>query len=192
MEMKNKSHIPLFIVLFPLAILVVILVHEYGHVAVARLFGDAQASYSLYRRYPSGGFCIGCYSFGVLSDTGSTFVKLGGVIFTQLFFIAIVVALKTKIVSFTARLPMTILAVLFFLDLPFQILQGFRTARDAPKSGIDMADFSHLLSLQTNITPFTIKIVLVVGFVIYTLSMTWLYRAQLQKDKVSELKATSK
>ena len=183
--MKNKSHIPLFTALFQLAILVVIVVHEYVHVAVARLFGDRQASYSLYRRYPTGGFCIGCYSFGVLSNTASTFVKIGGVIFTQLFFIALGATLKTKTVSFTTRLPMTILAVLFFLDLPFQILQGFRPAPDAPKSGIDMADFSHLVSLQTNMPPFSIQIALVVGFVIYALSMIWLYRARLEKNKVS-------
>ena len=181
--MKNKTHILIFVALFHLAILLVIIIHEMGHVAVARLFGDNEASYFLYRRYPTGGFCIGCYTFGVLSDTGTAFVKIGGVIFTQFIFLATLAALKTKVVNFAPRVPMTILAVLFFLDLPFQILQGFRPAPDAPKSGIDLADFSQLVSLQTNVSAFSIKIVLVVAFVIYFLSMMWLYRARLEQPE---------
>ena len=174
--MKNKINILLFVALFPLAILLVIIIHEVGHVAVARLFGDQQASYFLYRRYPNGGFCIGCFSFGVLSDTGNTFVKIGGVIFTQLFFIAVVAALRTKVVDLVPQWSLTMMATLFFLDLPFQILQGFRPAPDAPKSGIDMADFSQLISLHTNVSALFIKIALVVAFVIYILAMMWLYR----------------
>jgi hypothetical protein len=176
--MKNMTRILLFVVFIPLAILLVIIIHEIGHVAVARLFGDNQASYFLYKRYPNGGFCIGCYTFGVLSDRGTLFVKIGGVIFTQFFFIAILTALKTKIVNFVPRLATTILAVLFFLDLPFQVLQGFRPSPDAPKSGIDFADFSQLVSLQTNLSAFSIRIALVIAFVIYLLLMMWLYRTR--------------
>lgn len=178
--MKKITRILLFVVFIPLAILLVILIHEIGHVAVARLFGDNQASYFLYKRYPSGGFCIGCFNFGILSDTGSLFVKIGGVIFTQLFFIALVLARKKRSLNFVPRLPMTILAVLFFLDLPFQILQGFRPSPDAPKLGIDIADFSQLVSLQTNLSALSIKIVLVIAFVIYLLLMKRLNRIQRQ------------
>jgi hypothetical protein len=181
--MKNKTHTLLLIAFLPLAILLVIIIHEIGHVTIARLFGDTQASYSLYKRYPDGGFCIGCYSFGVLPPTATSFVKIGGVIFTQFFFIAIFLALRTKIVNFVPRLPATLLAVLFFLDLPLQILQGFRPSPDAPQSGIDLADFSQLVALQTNRTAFSIKLALVVVFVIYFLLMVWLYRSRPESAK---------
>lgn len=43
--MKNKNNLLLFIAILPISILMVIIIHEFGHVAVARLFGDQQASY---------------------------------------------------------------------------------------------------------------------------------------------------
>lgn len=113
------------------------------------------------------------------------FVKIGGVIFTQLFFFGIVAAHRTKIVNFVLRRALTMMALLFFLDLPLQILQGFRPAPDAPKSGIDLADFSQLVSQQINSSALSIKIALVAAFVLYIMAMVWLYRSRFKNDNLT-------
>lgn len=177
--MKNTFRLLLLIVFIPLAMILVVTIHETGHVIVARLFGDATASFALYKSFPEGGQCIGCTTTGELTDTASLFLSLGGVTATQFFFIVIVIALGTKFLKFIPRLPAKILAALLFLDLPFQLWQAFfNHTPDVPHSGVDFADFCQLVSQQTNISAITIKIALLVVFVVYSLLIIWLYRTR--------------
>ncbi|MGH2592644.1 MAG: hypothetical protein ACRDGG_03945 [Anaerolineae bacterium] len=178
---KWSRGLPL-IAFMPLAFLFMINVHEIGHTVFAQLLGDRAATYHLYERYPSGGFCLGCntYDHNQLSTWGNLLTAAGGVLFTQAVAIAVLLLRRTRVKNSAARRLTAILAVVFVLDMPLQVLQAFRIdVADQPyPTQVDLVDFTRLISGETNMSASAIQIAVLGVLIVYVLWIVRLYRVR--------------
>lgn len=146
-------------------------VHEAAHTAVARLAGDPYAWYIFYQSTPSGGFgCLGCnvYDPGRLSLQGNLSVLLSGVVATQIVAFALL-AFRRQWRHRPWSGLLTTLTVVFYADLPVQIIQGVAAdvaQRQELGSG-DLATTMLLLSAGQDELVWLLKLLLlVVGVVL--------------------------
>jgi hypothetical protein len=119
-----------------------VMLHELGHVMVARLMGDREATLQLTQRDPAGSLWIAAahYDGATLSGVGQVAASLGGLLLTQGVALALLVG--------SARWPQrarTYAAVVvgaFLLDAPAQVVWALiaEVARPPHLSGIDLAD----------------------------------------------------
>ncbi len=166
----------LFLILlaFGLAAFVAVNIHEIGHTALARLFGDADAWYALYRRTATSS-CLGCADFDParLSPLGQVLATLGGVIFTQL---AAMLIFRVRDLFRRGRAGIFLAVLLpFVLDLPFQAAQivSADVTRQTRASSVDLKDFVWLFSGQTKLNPGLVKTGVIVFAGVVLLLWAW-------------------
>jgi hypothetical protein len=161
--------------------------HEIGHTLLARLLGDPESTYYFYRVYPEGGFCLGCnvYDEDKLSPLGHILVAAGGVLFTQLVAVTLLVLIRPRVMRPFLRRLTNITIILFALDLPFQVIQGLirnparhTTLSGVELSGVDMVDFMNVMAGQTGISVFAVKAASVVVTAMYLIWLVQAYRSR--------------
>ena len=154
--------------------------HEMGHTAFARLFGDADASYTLYKLHPDGRLaCIGCnvYDETQLSFVGNVVVALGGVIFSQGMAV-VLLWLKRRWNRAKGRFWAVLTGVCLF-DALFQVAQGVAadTGRQSALTRVDIADFVWLIANRTPLSHGVVKGIVVAALAAYLWGFIKLYRS---------------
>jgi hypothetical protein len=178
MRIQSLGKWAVYIFLTLLSLFIMINIHEIGHTVFARLFGDTDAVYYLYRVSPNGDIaCIGCnvYDETTLSLLGNIFVTLGGVIFSQGVAVALLVA-KHKVGRIGRFCNILVIVTLF--DALFQVAQGIiaNTAQQAGLTRVDFADFIWLVANQTGLAHFVIKGIILACLLVYLLWFMTVYK----------------
>mgnify|MGYP001814582606 CR=1 FL=1 len=140
------------IVLIPIVFLVMLNLHEIGHTIFARLFGDEDAGYYLYRTLGENQTCVGCnfYDTAKLSTIGNLVVVIGGLLFSQsVLWLLFHARHRVKWAKQYGYLLVTAMIV-FASDLPFQVAQGLRMniGNQTGLTNVDLADFLYLLHTE--------------------------------------------
>ena len=140
--MSQQPRFPILLVCLVIALPGQVMLHELGHVLVARLMGDPEATLLLAPRESAGTLWIGAaHSDGAtLSPVGQILAPLGGLLLTQCAAVALLVG--------SARWPQrarTYAAVVvgaFLLDVPAQVVWALiaEVAQPPHLPGIDLAD----------------------------------------------------
>ena len=154
------------------ALVVMVTVHELGHVIAARILGDRSATFLLYDG-SADGRCIGCTIIDVeaLSDADLLVVSAAGVLATQsVALLAVVIWGRVGPSRPTIRRALATLVVSCALDGPYQAIQGFRTSIPPSRfpTGIDAVDLAHLVEDRTGIGS------AVATWVLLVVSLAWL------------------
>lgn len=141
--------------------------HEVGHTFLARVGGDSEAVYVLYRRDP---LCIGCniYDESLLSEWGNLFVAAGGLIFTQA--AALLLTLNLPHVARPSwRWAAMAAWLVFLLDVPVQVVQVLMADVDnqTQLTRVDLADFLYILKNNLNLSPLWGKVIIAVVALFY-------------------------
>lgn len=190
--MRKVLRVALFVLLAIAALVVALNVHEMGHTLAARVAGDFDAMYFLYRIDPREGTCIGCnvYDETRLSYVGNLAVTVAGVLTTQV--IALVLWLwgtRKTLHSPKRRLSMLI-ALVFMVDVPLQVLQalGADVSKQQHLTRVDLADTLYLLMQQGGASALTLKIVLVGCALAYAFLIVFIFargKRRLKSDMYS-------
>ena len=171
----------LYALLVAASVFVMINVHELGHTVFARLFGDTDAFYALYKLHPDGSVaCIGCnvYDETKISPFGNSVVALGGLIFSQGLALALLwYKSKTKKNGLIGRFIGVLIAVCVF-DAVFQVAQGIivNTAQQTAFTRVDMADFIWLVTRHVEVSPVAVKGLVLMALLVYLLWFIRIYR----------------
>lgn len=134
-----------------LCVLPMVVVHELGHVAAARLAGDPAADFVLYQRTPDG-WMIGytSYDSGLFTPGAQGVVNLAGVTATSLAG-ALLFLLRWRRRPGLLRTVVTGAAICFAADLPAQCIQGALSTLPYPSpAGVDLAAFATGLGWATH------------------------------------------
>jgi hypothetical protein len=161
----------------PVVTVLMILVHEAGHTAVARLLGDGRATFTLYSSH-----CVGCnlYDSQRLGPWGNVAVSLGGVWGTMA-----LTAVAVTVLAWRGRprwVPRWLLAevivICFAGDLVWQFVQAVQglpvPAREPVGWGVGYTDLDAATSFGSQATGWSHQAVAAIGFggaVIYTLAL---------------------
>ncbi len=177
-SLRRRARLGLYILT---ALFLMVNWHEIGHTLSARAFGDAQAVYRLYARYPGGGYCLGCNSYDPLrlSFWGRAAVALGGAAFTQT--AALILALGAARRSGAARSPWLAAAGVFAADLPLQVLQTLRPdvlrlSSLVYPTGVDIVDAALLFAGRSGISPVWFRSAALLGLAVWGWGTVRLYR----------------
>jgi len=170
--MRKFGLVALWVVLVCVALVVMINIHEIGHVLVARISGDSAASYHLYYSSPNRS-CIGCafVDYNDLTSNDLIAVNAAGVVTTQI--VAVLAALtlryRTNLHKISQRSLIALIGVCL-LDAGYQTFQGFKTPIPPNQfpTNVDAADFALLLGAKTNLGSNTVMISLAV------LTLAWI------------------
>ena len=168
--------------MFLLAVIALVLalnLHEMGHTLVARLAGDSDAKYFLYRHDPNLGSCIGCnlYDDKRLSYAGNIAVTVAGVMTTQTLALSLLVWGSRKRLHSAKRRVILLTAFVFMLDMPLQALQALEAnvARQQRLTRVDLADTLYLIKDRVPLSSTTLKVALACCVVSYGTVVAWLY-----------------
>lgn len=171
----------LIIVLIPVFLLALIVVHELGHTAMARLLGDPSAVFYLVNNDEHSP-CIGCTYYDVtrLSWGANLAVSLSGVLTGQLVALASIFLLGYRRYSY--RFPPLLLkfmALSFALfDVPWQVFQifSYNFERSPWPTGADLVDFLLLLQMRLEVSLYLLKGLLLALAMLYLAGFFWFYR----------------
>ena len=186
MRWRRLGAVVCLVVLFaPVVTVVMVVTHEVGHTVVARLLGDARATFVLY-----GHGCIGCnlYDSARLTPWGNVAVSLGGVLFTALLTVAAAAALAWR--GRPGWLPRWLLAEVIVIcyggDLVWQYVQAVQLpvpAREQVGWGLSYTDLDAATSFASQATGWSHGVVAAIGFgaaALYTVAMAaaarWAWR----------------
>ena len=152
--MSQQPRLPILLVCLLIALPGQVMFHELGHVLVARLMGDPEATLLLAPRESAGTLWIGAahYDGATLSPVGQILAPLGGLLLTQCAALALLVG--------SARWPQrarTYAAVVvgaFLLDVPAQVVWALiaEVAQPPHLSGIDLADVMSVVHGWTGVS----------------------------------------
>jgi hypothetical protein len=170
----------LIVVLFPFYSMAFISVHELGHVAVLRLYGDEEAWFYLVK-VDENGRCLGCTTSGQLEMpwTGQLLQSAGGLIATQTVALTALLLLSFRPRRRWMVRTLSIVALTFaFFDILAQVPQGLYYNLDQMmyKTSVDLVDFMLLLQMKIDAGQSLLKGVLLASSVLYLFGFTWLYR----------------
>jgi hypothetical protein len=137
------------LILAPVFFFLMLNAHELGHTLLARLAGDENATYYLYKQFDLDKACVGCnvYDPRKLSDLGNLVVTLGGVLAT-----ALVLLIQVWVWRRPGRArvyPYLVITAIITVasDVPFQVFRGMQAdvAGQSGLTGVDLADFLYIL-----------------------------------------------
>ncbi len=162
--MRKIPYVAALVLLAISAFFVALNLHEMGHTLAARLAGDSDAMYFLYRNDPREGTCIGCnvYDETRLSDLGNLCVTVAGVLTTQVIAFGLWLwGARRELHSLKRRLALLI-ALVFMVDVPLQVLQALYTdvSKQEHLTRVDLADTLYLIMQQASVSALTLKVVL--------------------------------
>lgn len=179
----------LLILLIPVYLLVLIFIHELGHTLLARLLGDPNAVFYLYRAEEHSR-CLGCtlYDISKLSWGSHLIVSIGGLFATQTIALLTLVFLRFR--QFESRLPQTIfsmIAVTFvFFDVPLQMIQSLTSdlERSTWPTGMDLVDLMLLLQQRLHFNPLLLKGAFLSVSLVYLAVFLWSYQRTRMASKL--------
>jgi hypothetical protein len=180
----------LVLVLFPFYSAVFISVHELGHVAVLRLFGDDEAWFYLVK-VDENSRCLGCTTSGEqeYSWGGNVVLSLAGLIATQTVALTALLLLSFHPRSRWIVTLLSIIALTFaFFDILAQVPQGLYYNIDSMtyKTSIDLVDFMLLLQMKIDAGQVLLKGLLLGASVYYLFGFVWFYRRSRRAMKSGE------
>jgi Peptidase M50B-like len=170
----------------PVVTVLMVLTHEIGHTAVARLLGDGRATFRIY-----GHDCVGCnlYDSQRLTPWGNVAVSLGGVWGTMLLTIVAVAVLAWR--GRPRWVPRWLLAEIIVIcfggDLVWQFVQAVQQlpvpAREPVGWGLGYTDLDAATSFGSQATGWSHQTIAVIGFsaaALYTITLAiavrWAWR----------------
>jgi hypothetical protein len=171
----------LIILLIPVLLFTLIIIHELGHTAAARLLGDPNAVFYLVHRDEQSS-CIGCtfYDISKLSWGANLIVSLAGLLAGQLVAVIALVLLPLRRAGNPWLRPfLSITALSFALsDVPWQVLQALSAnlGRSRWPTSADLVDFLLLLKMRFDLNPLLLKGFLFLSAGFYLAGFVWLYR----------------
>ncbi|RME06930.1 MAG: hypothetical protein D6803_05265 [Anaerolineae bacterium] len=172
--------------LAPPAFILFLLVHEGGHTLVARLLGDAQATFYLIRFSATGNIrCIGCNitDYALFSPWESVLVSLGGLLATQAMALAGLGLLLWACPTGAGRRALAALAGGYvMLDVPVQVVQALRYPLEGQiwPTNVDLLDVLLRLQAFTGWSESALKALLLGAGALYLLAFFALYRKALR------------
>lgn len=172
----------LIVVITPIYLAAFITVHELGHVAMLRLFGDREAWFYLVKLDGQNVQCLGCTTSSQegFSWAENVTISLGGLFGTQtVALLAIILLFFLRPHKGWVRTLLSMIALTFaFLDVPYQVYQGLYYNLDwmTYQTSIDLSDFLLLLQMRLDAGQSLLKGLLLAGAVIYLVGFVWLYR----------------
>jgi hypothetical protein len=175
-------YIPIFLVGFGV-------VHELGHTVVARLSGDPNSYFTLYRS-DENSTCLGCnvYDPDRLTRNENMLVSLAGLLATQM--VAWALLLVSGIVAehpFWERLLRRSALAFAFLDVIVQVVQGllYDLGQQTFPTNVDLVDFMLLTSQATGAGQALMKTALWVLGSIYLAAFLLVYRRVLSRQEAA-------
>lgn len=180
----------LFVVLFPFYSMAFISIHELGHVAVLRSFGDQEAWFYLVK-VDQDGRCLGCTTSSEVEMpwTGQVLLSLGGLLATQGVALAALLLLSLRPRRRWMVTTLSILALTFaFFDILAQVPQGlyYNIDRMTYQASVDLVDFMLLLQMKIDAGQSLLKGSILGASVLYLFSFVWLYRRSRRAMKSQE------
>jgi hypothetical protein len=175
---RTAAKVVLWVVAAVVMTFLMINIHELGHTVVARLAGDHGASYSLYKRYPSGQFdCIGCNAYNprLLSFWGKFANSVAGVLATQIVAVISLVGLRFGRRRSTVWLWRLWIGILVVGDAVWQTIQALDgpIATQKKLTNVDFRDALWLLHRHEGYGVPLLEIVLSIVVLLYVLGMLW-------------------
>jgi hypothetical protein len=162
-----------------MSVFALINIHEIGHVVFGRLLGATDARYYLYYEH-EGGRAIGYYTYDSsnLSRMAQSVVTTGGLVFTQLTAVWILILRGAWLRHWFSRRLATVAAAVFTLDFPWQVAQAIRAdvMNQTAVRGVDLADFTFLVSSEVGINVTLIQGALLLLLLLYVPLLLKLYR----------------
>lgn len=185
--MKRRTQIILIIAIFPLLLVVFTVVHELGHTILARLMGDPDSVFYLYKIEETSA-CLGCniYNQTRLSYAGNLIVSIAGLGFTQVAaFLALIGRRYVRTDTFPQRLLNAVGLSFAFLDVPVQVIQGllYDISRHTWPTNVDLMDFMLLITMRTGASQGVMKTILVLITIAYLYGVVRFYKAGLFKKQ---------
>jgi hypothetical protein len=153
-----------------MSVFALINIHEIGHLVFGRLLGATDARYYLYYEH-EGGRAIGYYTYDSsnLSRLAQSAVTTGGLVFTQLTAVGILILRGARLRHWFSRRLATVAAAVFVMDFPWQVAQAIRAdvENQTAVRGVDLADFAFLVSSEVGISITLIKATLLLLLLLY-------------------------
>lgn len=155
-------------------------VHELGHTVAARLSGDPNSYFTLYR-FDDNGMCLGCnvYDPGRLTTPENMLVSIAGLLATQLsaWGLLAVSGWLTGAPFWEGVLRRSALAFAF-LDVIVQAVQGliYDLSRQTFPTNVDLVDFMLLTSQTTGAGQALVKTALALTSLVYLTAFVLVYR----------------
>ncbi len=177
-------YIPIFLVGFGV-------VHELGHTVVARLSGDPNSYFTLYRS-DANGTCLGCnvYDPDRLTRNENMLVSLAGLLATQMAAWALL-AVSGSVAEhpFWERLLRRSALAFAFLDVIVQVVQGllYDLGRQTFPTNVDLVDFMLLTSQATGAGQALMKTALWVLGSLYLAAFLLVYRRAFSRKQLPEV-----
>jgi hypothetical protein len=168
--MRKVLIVSLVILLLPVFIVIFVVVHEVGHTILARLLGDPQSVFYLYK-FDEQSTCLGCniYDPYKLSWGGNLLVSLGGLAATQLSALVLLFLRRGTHHHLWSRVFGTLGLAFAFLDVPVQVVQGLLYNLDTHTwpTNTDLTDFMLLIQGRVGGSQLLLKGTLLAPAVIY-------------------------
>jgi len=183
--MSKHLKTPLLILLIPVLLVLFALIHETGHTLLARWFGDPNSTFYL-MKIDESGECLGCNitDHSKLSDSGNLWVSLGGLLFTQISAVALLLLGAWMKTDFFPKSSLGKIGLTFaFLDVSVQLVQGlaYDISKHVFPTGVDMMDFILLTSKTTGLGQSSLKAGLTIVAVFYLIGVLRLYTYSIRK-----------
>ena len=180
----------LILVLFPIYSAVFISIHELGHVAVLRLFGDDEAWFYLVK-VDENGRCLGCTTSSQVEMpwAGQVLRSLGGMIATQTIALTCLLLVYLRPRRRWIVTTLSVIALTFaFFDILAQVPQGLYYNIDSMtyKTSVDLVDFMLLIQMKLEASQPLLKGLLLGGAVLYLFGFVWFYRRSRRAMKLTE------
>lgn len=169
----------LLILLIALLLFSIMVVHEIGHTALARLLGDPDSVFYLVKA--DGDFaCCGFSVFDTakLSWSDNLVVSLGGLLATQVIALAALLLLRLQHINAPWRRTLKAIALGFALDVPLQVIQAslYDLDRHVWPTNVDLMDFMLLLQERISASQILLKASLFLVAAIYLSMLILAYR----------------
>jgi hypothetical protein len=180
----------LIVVLFPFYSMLFISIHELGHVAVMRLFGDNEAWFYLVK-VDENSRCLGCTTSSELELpwAGNVVRSLGGLLATQAVALTALLFLSIRPRRSWVVTALSVIALTFaFFDILAQVPQGLYYDLDTMtyKTSVDLLDFMLLLQMKFDLGQSLLKGALLGMAVLYLSGIVLFYRRSRREIRLAE------
>jgi len=182
--MRKILKFDFILLLIALLLVLIIVIHEIGHTALARLLGDPDSVFYLVK--VKGDFaCCGFTDFDTtkLSWGDNLVVSLGGLLATQLVALVALFLLRFPQNNTLWRRALKAIALGFaFFDVPVQVIQASLYDLDHRvwPTNVDLMDVMLLLQTRIEASQIVLKAALFIIAAVYLVLIIWLYKRSSQ------------